>query len=90
VLWCDEGEFVAKFQQKFFEMLDQGLFQFTFRVFILEAEEFEQQWVANFLIGGDCILWFVLFALQQHRRFIPGQGCPLVKLCPDLPVKLAH
>jgi hypothetical protein len=54
----DEREFATKLQEKFLQMLDEGLFQFTLRVFVLEVKELENEGVADVIIGGDLIAGF--------------------------------
>ena len=42
-LAADETEIVAELEEEFFEVLDEGVFEFGFRVFVLEIEELEDE-----------------------------------------------
>jgi hypothetical protein len=90
LLSANKRKLVAEFEQKSFEVTDERVFQFAFRVFVLEVEKFEQQRIADFLIGGNGVFRFGAFTLEQHRRFVFRQRRALVKLRIDLPVKLAN
>ena len=90
LLSADKRKLVAKFQQECFEVPDERVLQIAFGVFVLEAEKFEQQRIADFLVSGNSILRFGLFTLEQHRHFVFRQCRAFIKLRVDLPVKLPN
>ena len=77
----DEREFATKLQEKFLQMLDEGLFQFTLRVFVLEVKELENEGVADVIIGGELIAGFRL----RDQGASGGLG-PFIELGSDLSV----
>jgi uncharacterized Rmd1/YagE family protein len=83
-------KFIAEFEQKGFEVPDERILQIAFRVFVLQVEKFQQQRIADFLIGGNGVFRLWGLTLEQHRRFVFRQRCALVKLRVDLAVKLAN
>src|SRR6266508_915764 len=62
----DEREFVAEFEQKTFKVSNQGIFQLGLGVFILQVQEFENEWFPDFLISGNSVLRFCSFPFEQH------------------------
>jgi hypothetical protein len=71
-------------------MLDQGIFEFRFGVFIFEIEEFEDERVFDGLFRRNRIARLCLCSLFQHCGFVSGQGNALIELAFDLPVQLPH
>jgi hypothetical protein len=88
LLSANKCKLVAEFEQECFEMPDERVFQFAFRVFILQVEKFEHQRIANFLVSGHGIIRLGFPTFHQHRGFVSGQRRAFVELRVDLPVKL--
>jgi hypothetical protein len=86
----DEGEARPQFQQELLQVTDQGLFQVSLAVLVLEVEELEQVGVADGLLDGDGVLGPGLLPPAEHGFLVAGQGRALVELRADLPVELAH
>src|ERR1039458_8057587 len=89
-LSANKCKLVAEFEEECFKMPNQRVFQFAFGVFVFETKKFEDERIADFLISGDSVLRFRLFALEQYRNFIFRQGRPFVELRVDLAVKLPN
>src|ERR1035441_2027652 len=83
-LSANKCKLVAEFEEECFKMPNQRVFQFAFGVFVFETKKFEDERIADFLISGDSVLRFRLFALEQYRNFIFRQGRPFVELRVDL------
>src|SRR5207248_8860575 len=88
-LATQEGEVTAELQQEVLEVADQRIFQVCFGVFVLEAEELQDERVLDLLLGGGLFSRTqVRTSALQHRRLIPREGRPLIELRGDLPIQL--
>ncbi len=88
-LAADECEVVAEFEEEGLEMGDQGVFEFGFGVFVLEAEEFEDEGVFDLLFRGKKVAGRFFVALDEHGGFIFGEKGAFVEEGIDLAVELA-
>jgi len=50
-----KGEIVPQLEQEVFEVKNQRIFEVGFRVFILQSEELEDEWIANFVFGRHSV-----------------------------------
>src|ERR1044071_9131769 len=46
-----ECEIIPQLQQKLFEALDKGIFELRLRVFVLQIQELENEWISYVSIG---------------------------------------
>ena len=89
-LAADKGEVVAQFQKKGFEVADEGILQVALGILIAQAEKFEDQGIADFLIGRDGVARLWLGALGEHGGLVARKGRALVELTVHLALELAH
>ena len=52
-LAADEREIIAQLEEECLEMADQSVFKVGFGIFILQVEEFQNERVFDFLLGGQ-------------------------------------
>jgi hypothetical protein len=77
-------KFASKLQKEFLQMLDESVFQFTLRIFVLEVQKLENEGVANVVVGGDLVI-----RLRPGYERAPGSLRPFIELGSDLPIQLA-
>jgi hypothetical protein len=65
-------------------MLYESVFQLTLRVFVLQVQKFENERVADVVVGGGLVFGFRLCDERSLRCLRP-----LIELGSDLPVQLA-
>ena len=54
-LSSDECEIVAQFQKKLLEALNESIFEFRLRIFVLQIQEFKDERVPHMCVGGQGI-----------------------------------
>src|SRR5579863_4115485 len=52
-----EREIVAEFKQEMLKMTNQSIFEVGLRVFVAQAEELQNEWIADLLLRRDVIVW---------------------------------
>ncbi len=80
----DKRELASRLQKEFLQMLDESVFQFTLGVFVLQVQKFENERIAEVVVGGDFV---VRLRLRCERA--PGSLRPFIELGSDLPIQLA-
>lgn len=89
-LAADEGEVVAEFEQEGFELANEAVLQVGLGVFVAQAKEFEDERVADFLVGADGVAGLGLSAFGEHGGLVAREGGAFVELAVHLPLELAH
>ena len=89
-LASDESEVASEFEQEGFEVADEGVFEFGLGVFVLEAEEFEDERVFDFLLGRDAVGRARARAFAEHGGFVARKGGAFVEERGHLAIQLAH
>jgi hypothetical protein len=69
-LAAKKREIVAQLQQEISEVTDGCFFQIGFRIFVLEVDEFEDEWVFVRLLCRDCIRGVGMSRFFEHRCLI--------------------
>ena len=69
-LSAHETEVSAQFQEEGLQTADQRFFQIAFGILILEVQEFEDEWVLDFLLGKDMIFGACPPPLGQHGSLV--------------------
>ena len=69
-LTTDESEVASKFEQETFQMPQERFLKIGLGIFVFQPEEFENERVAHFFIGGDGIFGLRSRALAQHGFFV--------------------
>src|ERR1017187_3694967 len=78
-LSSDECDIVAQFQKKLLEALNESIFEFRLRIFVLQIQEFEDEGVSHMRVSGQSLL------LGRTGSCAAGS---LVGKTGDLPVEL--
>jgi hypothetical protein len=89
-LATDEGEVVAQFEEKGFEVADERVFKIALGILVAQAEEFKDEGMSDFLVGADAIAWLRLGTFAEHGGLVTRQGRAFVELAVHLALELAH
>ena len=84
----NEGEVTSELQEEGLQMVNEGLLEVILGVLVSEAEELEDEGVADLAISVFSILELRPGTTGEHRGLVPRQGCALVEPGRDLTVEL--
>ena len=89
-LAAHEREVTTKLEKKCLQLGDQRKLEITFRVFVLEVQELEEERILDLFLGCHQVLGRLLLPFAQHRRLVLRERRPFVELVTDLPIQLTH
>ena len=89
-LTANERKVVAQLKEESFKVANEGILQIGLGVFVAQAKKFEDERMADFLIGADGVAGPGFGPLGEHGGLVAREGGAFVELAVHLPLELAH